>query len=195
MSAQAAIRAAQIANEAEAHFSSGKGGLFIPGQPLAHGAISVNNNIDFGYESLEEAFPDVAPGVAPLGSLVLVMIRQPKLRSSGGILIVPEDRKTEHDNTQVAKVIAVGPLAYRNRDTFEPWPEGAWCKVGDFVRVPKYQGDRFAIAYTRPDFEIDVYGERRETVATDYVHFAMFKDSAITGLFTGDPLAVRAYLP
>lgn len=39
----------------------------------------------------------------------------------------------------------MGNLAYRDRTTFEPWPEGQWCEVGDWVRIPQYGGDRVEI--------------------------------------------------
>ena len=99
----------------------------------------------YEYESLEEAFPDVSPGITAFGARVLVQIRTPKQRSKGGIILGNETRETELWNTQVAKVIQVGPLAFRNRDTLAQWPEGDWCKPGDFVRVPKYGGDRWMV--------------------------------------------------
>lgn len=192
----AALRAQQIAEQAEQHFASGKPGLFIPSSPASHwGAGADRGNVGFEYTSLEDAFPDVNPGVMPTGNLVLVQMRQVPLRTPTGLLLDAETRQTEKDNNQVAKVIAVGPLAFHNRDTGQPWPEGAWCKVGDFVRVPKYQGDVWTMPYRRPDREVDeATGRWREIVATDYVRFALFKDLAITGVYTCDPLTVRAFL-
>lgn len=99
----------------------------------------------YDYASLEEAFPEVDPGTAPLGSRVLVQIRSPKRRSAGGLFLPEEARETEMWNTQAAKIISLGPVAFKNRDTLEAWPEGDWAKPGDFVRVPKYGGDRFQV--------------------------------------------------
>jgi len=133
--------------------------------------------------------------VTPTGNLVLVMMRQVPLRTPTGLLIDAETRQTEKDNNQVAKVIALGPLAFHNRDTGKPWPEGAWCKAGDFIRVPKYQGDIWTVPYRRLDREFDEgTGRHRESVGTDYVRFALFKDLAITGVYTASPLAIRAFL-
>ena len=56
-----------------------------------------------------------------------------------------ETQQTLKFNETVAKVVQIGPLAYKNPDTLEPWPEGPWCKVGDIVRTIKYGGDRFVI--------------------------------------------------
>ena len=79
--------------------------------------------------ALAEAFPAADAGVQPFGSRVLVQIRTPKSKTSGGIILHSESRDTEKWNTQVAKVVSVGPLAFKNRNTMEQWPEGSWCKV------------------------------------------------------------------
>ena len=131
------------------------------------------------YENaLEEAFPAVDPGIQPFGSRVLVQIRNPKQRTSSGIIIDPGSKDTEKWNTQVAKVISLGPLAFKNRDTLNAWPEGAWCQPGDFVRVAKYGGDRWEVPYG----------------AHDTALFVIFNDLDIIGRVTGDPLAIRAFI-
>lgn len=95
------------------------------------------------YESLAEAFPHADPGLIPFGSDILVQIRTPRQRTEGGLWLPEETRETDLWNMQVAKVIALGPVAFHNRETMQPWPEGAWAKPGDYVRVPKYGGDRW----------------------------------------------------
>ena len=91
------------------------------------------------YENaLAEAFPAVEAGIQPFGSRVLVQIRTPKSTSAGGIILSTDTKDTEKWNTQVAKVVSIGPVAFKNRTTLEAWPEGDWCQVGDFVRVAKY---------------------------------------------------------
>lgn len=135
------------------------------------------NNIDYGYESIDEAFPQVDPGVKPFGSRVLCQLRTPKRTTKGGIIILDETRETDQANTQVAKVIAVGDLAFKNRNTQQEWPEGSWAKPGDFVRVPKYGGDRWVVKYGAED-----------------CIFIIFDDLNLIGKVTGDPLAMKAYL-
>ena len=135
MNAFAAERAQAMAESAEAHFRDTPTKLWTP--PVATHAIG-GDNLGALYESEELAFPAVPVPFEPLGSVVLVMLRQPPLQRAGGAINLPHDaRRTERDNTQVAKVVAVGPLAFKSRDTGTLWPEGAWCKVGDYVRVPK----------------------------------------------------------
>lgn len=97
----------------------------------------------FRYEDLRQAFPIADPGLRPFGTSVLVQMRTPRTKSKGGILIPEEARETDMWNTQVAKIIALGPVVFHNRETLQPWPEGSWANVGSYVRVPKYGGDRW----------------------------------------------------
>lgn len=129
-------------------------------------------------DALAEAFPAVDAGVQPFGSRVLVQIRTPRKVTRGGIILSSETQDTEKWNTQVAKVVGVGPLAFKNRNTQESWPEGDWCKPGDFVRVPKYGGDRWEVAINKNDSAM----------------FVIFNDLDIIGQVTGDPLAVKAFI-
>jgi len=131
------------------------------------------------YENaLGEAFPAVSAGVLPFGSRVLVQIRTAKSKTAGGIILPNDTKDTEKWNTQVSKVISLGPLAFKNRDTQKTWPEGEWCQPGDFVRVPKYGGDRWEVS-------ID-----RDTSAM----FVIFNDLDIIGKIEGDPLAIKAFI-
>ena len=100
--------------------------------------------------SEQECFPNVDPGVEILGDRVLVQLRREKTTSKGGIILVDETKQTLRYNETVAKVISVGPLAYKSPDDLTPWIEGPWCKAGDLVRTIKYGGDRFVV---QPDDE------------------------------------------
>lgn len=92
-----------------------------------------------------ECFPDVDLGVEVAGDRVLVQLRREKTTSKGGIILVDETKQTLRFNETVAKVVQIGPLAYKSPDNLEPWIEGPWCKVGDLVRTIKYGGDRFVV--------------------------------------------------
>ena len=131
-------------------------------------------------DAMAFAFPDVDPGAAPLGAKILVQIRTPKTRTAGGILLNTESQEVEKWNTQVGKVIAVGPLAFRDRKTMEHWPEGQWIQPGDFVRVPKYGADRWAV---------DIPGRKG-----DEALFIIINDLELIGKVTGDPLTMKAYV-
>lgn len=140
--------------------------------------FELSNKVSFNYASLDEAFPPCEPGVAPFGSRVLVQIRTPKRKTAGGIILTSETRETDAWNTQNAKVLALGELAFKNRTTMEPWPEGSWCDVGDFVRVPKYGGDRWTVKVNN--------GE-------DEALLVIFNDLDIIGKVV-DPLAAKAFI-
>ena len=128
---------------------------------------------------LREAFPAVDPGAIPLGARVLVQLRKAKKRmTESGIILPEETRDTERAQNPVAKVIAMGPLAFKKRDTMEPWVEGIWCNEGDFLRVPKWTGDRWSVPH----------GE------DDNVEFMVLNDHEVIAKITGNPLEVRAFV-
>jgi co-chaperonin GroES (HSP10) len=129
------------------------------------------------------AFPSVDPGAKPLGGRVMVQIRRSKKRTTkAGIVLVEETKETEKWNTQIGKVVDMGSLAFRKRDSMEPWPEGAWCRVGDFIRVPKWGGDRW---------EVKVPGEDQ---SEDPALFMIINDHEVIAKITGNPLETRAFL-
>lgn len=106
----------------------------------------------YDYGSLDDAFPTADPGLEPFGSEVLVQLRTPPTKSKGGIILTEESRETDQWNTQVARLVSFGPVAFRNRETMQPWPEcfiketnefRPWAMPGEYVRVPKYGGDRW----------------------------------------------------
>ena len=95
--------------------------------------------------SEQECFPEIDCGVEVVGDRVLVQLRREKTTSKGGIILVDETKQTLRFNETVAKVVQIGPLAYKNLDDLSPWVEGPWCKEGDLVRTIKYGGDRFVV--------------------------------------------------
>lgn len=124
------------------------------------------------------AFPAVDPGVEPFGSRVLVQIRRSKERTASGLFLVSETKDTEKWNTQIAKVVSMGPLAFKNREKGEAWVEGDWCKKGDFIRCPKYGGDRW---------EVPIADEEPAL-------FVIYNDLDLIGRVTVDPLSVKAFI-
>jgi co-chaperonin GroES (HSP10) len=129
------------------------------------------------------AFPSVDPGAKPLGGRLLVQLRRTtKKATSMGIILVEETKETEKWQNMVAKVIEIGPLAFKHRDTMLGWPEGSWCTEGDFIRVPKWGGDRW---------EVRVPGEDENE---DPALFMVLNDHEVIAKLTGDPLAMRAFL-
>ena len=112
--------------------------------------FDLNRNDEPDTRSEEECFPTIDTGIEVAGDRVLVQLRREKSTSKGGIILVDETRQTLRFNETVAKVIQIGPLAYKSPEDLTPWPEGNWCNVGDLVRTIKYGGDRFVV---QPDDE------------------------------------------
>lgn len=130
-------------------------------------------------QTLEEAFPKVDPRQRPVGSKVLVQIRAAKDVTRGGIIIPESAREAIAANTQVAKVVGLGPNCFKT-PRGEPWPEGPWFAIGDYVRCPKFGGDRFEVPVPKSKG-----GEVVMFVAFDHLAFSCIVD---------DPLEVIAYI-
>lgn len=126
---------------------------------------------------LDEAFPDIDPGFEPFGSRVIVQLRSPKTKSKGGIILTNDVQETEMWNTQIGKVRALGPLSFMNRTTQDLWPEGKWCQVGDYVRIPKFNQDKWFIEH-----------EDKQVL------FMLVNDLDLLAKKLGNPLEVKAYI-
>ena len=113
---------------------------------------------------LEDAFPAVNPGVQPLGTRVLVQLRTVRTKTASGIVLVDDTKQFNKVTTQLGKVVTIGPIAFRNRENGQLWPEGVWARPGDFIRLPKYGGDRF---------------ERKIPGTDDTALFCLFQDHEI----------------
>lgn len=113
---------------------------------------------------LSTAFPELDPGIHPLGARVLVQLRVVREKTTHGILLVQDTKDFNKASTQFAKVLELGPLSYKNRDSLVVWPEGTWVRPGELVRIPRYGGDRM---------------ERTIPGTEDTVVFAIFNDHEI----------------
>jgi co-chaperonin GroES (HSP10) len=134
-------------------------------------------------QELAWAFPDVSPGQAPFGGRVVVQLRRIKKTATGSrIILVSETKEAEKWQNMIGKVVAIGPLAFKNRETMASWPEGSWAQVGDYVRVPKWGGDRW---------ERDVPNEDERE---DPVLFMTINDHELIAKVTDDPLSFKAYV-
>lgn len=100
--------------------------------------------------------------------------------SSGGIALTEDTQDFEQGQTSIGKVISMGPLAFRDRDTMEPWPEGVWASIGDFIRVPRHGGDKWDIKF----------GDGVD----DYARFSIIRDREVIALITADPLSFKDYV-
>lgn len=78
----------------------------------------------------------------PSGWRILILPYRGSGKTKGGILMADETIERNSLATVVGYVLAVGPLAYADKDKF---PSGPWCKKGDWVMIGRYAGTRFRI--------------------------------------------------
>lgn len=175
MSARLKSPVDDFVSQAAAWEAGGARGIFIPG---------TKTNDTFIHEDEAIAFPPVKAGIAPLGARILVQYMMPIIRSQSGLLVSDETRAIDHDRMQVAKVLALGPLAFHNRQTNELWPEGAWCKVGDYIRAPIYPKDVVLRAVTMRDRTFDeASGKHIEHARDDRARLALINDLDVVAIY------------
>ena len=143
--------------------------------PTISGQAGVSDPVELAW-----AFPEVNSGQSPYGGRVIVQLRRIK-KKAGRIIIVDETKENEKWNNMIGKVVSIGPLAFKNRDTMASWPEGSWANVGDFVRVPRWGGDRWERPVPNEDGE-------------DPVLFMTINDHELIAKVTDDPLSFKAYV-
>ena len=145
--------------------------------PTIVGSESVSDPTELAW-----AFPDVKPGQAPFGGRVIIQLRRIK-KNAGKIILVEETKENEKWNNMIGRVVAIGPLAFKNRDTMQPWAEGSWAQVGDYVRVPRWGGDR----WERPAVN-EEHGDLNPVL------FMTINDHELIARVTDDPLSFKAYV-
>ena len=76
----------------------------------------------------------------PVGYRLLVALPQIKDTYDSGIVKADQTLKNEEVSSMVVQVVDMGADAYKDESRF---PNGAYCKVGDFVLIRAYSGTRF----------------------------------------------------
>lgn len=127
-------------------------------------------------QELAYAFPAIDPNHEAVGHKIVVQMRRPKLMH-GSILAPEENIEMLHAKQQVGKVVSLGPVCFKNRTDLTPWPEGAWVKLGDYIRIPMYGANTWFL--DGPEGPNDVQ-----------VKFALIQDHEILGKVP-DPLALN----
>mgnify|MGYP006287250991 CR=1 FL=1 len=78
----------------------------------------------------------------PVGYRILCAVPEVEKQSESGILYADEHVRREELLTTVLFVVALGPDCYMDKNRF---PNGPWCKEGDFVLVRPNAGTRLVI--------------------------------------------------
>ena len=105
----------------------------------------------------------------PAGYRLLVRVPDLQAQMKGwGNLYMPDERRALEETAQlVAQVVALGPDAYKDDTKF---PNGPWCKTGDFIVMRAYTGTRFMIRKTE---------------------YRLINDDSVQGVVRGDPTAIE----
>ena len=78
----------------------------------------------------------------PTGYRMLVLPHAGVRKTKGGILLADSTLETIQMTTVCAYVLKQGDLCYNDKEKF---PNGPWCKPGDWVIFGRYAGARFKI--------------------------------------------------
>ena len=93
--------------------------------------------------ALEEKYKEETEKLPkPTGWRILVLPFKMKEKTKGGVYMGQETLERQQLAAQCANVLAVGPDAYKDRDRY---PQGPWCKVGDWIIFARYAGSRIKI--------------------------------------------------
>jgi chaperonin GroES len=78
----------------------------------------------------------------PTGWRLIVLPFKMDEKTKGGIIMNETTLEKQQVASQCGNVLAMGPQCYRDK---ERYPEGPWCKVGDWVIFARYAGSRIQI--------------------------------------------------
>lgn len=89
---------------------------------------------------IEESVFDRIP--TPTGWRIAILPYRGAEKTKGGIVLAEETQKKTQLGTVCGYVLKVGNLAYADESKF---PDGPWCKPGDWVIFGRYAGSRIQI--------------------------------------------------
>ena len=78
----------------------------------------------------------------PKGYKLLIAITKLEEKTQGGVIIPDKLKGLEQTASIIGLVIALGEAAYKDAEKF---PDGPYCKEGDFVIFRSYSGTRFKL--------------------------------------------------
>ena len=93
-------------------------------------------------EAQKEVTNEKAKLPQPTGWRMLVLPFRMSEKSKGGVLFGTETIDKQQVASQCGNVLAMGSECYNDK---ERYPNGPWCKVGDWVIFARYAGSRIQI--------------------------------------------------
>lgn len=91
-------------------------------------------------EKLGEPVLDRIP--KPTGWRIVILPYRGPSKTKSGIVLADATIERQVASTTCGYVLAVGPLAYKDQEKF---PDGPWCKQGDWIIFGRYAGARLNI--------------------------------------------------
>ena len=79
----------------------------------------------------------------PAGWRMVLYPLKLKNKTSSGLHLTDETVEQSQIATNVCKVLKMGPSCYKGQP--EKFPDGPWCKEGDWVLITRYAGSRIRI--------------------------------------------------
>ena len=98
-------------------------------------------------DKVDETRPALERLPKPTGWRILILPYTLPESTKGGVILSDETRTREQLATNIGYVVSLGPDAYADTNKF---PDGAWCKKGDWVMFGRYAGSRFKIEGAEP---------------------------------------------
>ncbi len=124
--------------------------------------------------TIDEAFPPVSVDFEPTLNRVLVQLREPR-KKVGSIIIGDDTADASRETTSIAKILAIGPLAFRKTGRGADWMnEDNMPKPGDYIAITKFVGNRYRVKPTS--------GNAKEA------NLCVLDDTQIIGVRVIDPL-------
>ena len=93
-------------------------------------------------EEQKEVTNEKAKLPQPTGWRLIVLPFKMDEKTKGGIIMNETTLEKQQVASQCGNVLAMGPQCYMDK---ERYPEGPWCKVGDWVIFARYAGSRIQI--------------------------------------------------
>lgn len=120
---------------------------------------------------IKQHFPEVDCGREPCGNKITVQLQMVK-KKVGSIILASDTQDFNKNATVVCRIVKVGQIAYKDRNSGETWKEGAWANIGDIVLMPRYGG------FNRVELPVSEGSE-------DTVIFATYNDYDVVDKVTG----------
>ena len=78
----------------------------------------------------------------PVGWRIVLFPLKLQGKTKGGVILTDDTIQESQITTNICKVLKTGSLCYTDK---ERYPDGPWCKEGDWVIFGRYAGSRFKI--------------------------------------------------